>query len=72
MIIIDIIGYIGMGLVILSFLFKDIRYIRITNICGSILSAIYGFLTVTYPTMILNLILIIVNVIMLIRRKNGR
>jgi uncharacterized protein with PQ loop repeat len=63
---IDAIGYAGMALVVISFFFKKIALMRTANIAGSILSLIYGALTQTYPTLILNAALILVNVIMLI------
>ena len=66
MFIIELIGYLGMILVIASFLFKNIKLIRIVNITGAILSSIYGFITKTYPTAFLNLTLIIINITMLI------
>lgn len=67
---VEVIGYIGMIVVVSSFLFKNIKKVRIVNICGAILSATYGFLTWTLPTAILNCVLITVNVIMLIKNEN--
>lgn len=58
---IDILGYLGMGFVVLSFTMKNITWLRIVNIIGAILSAIYGIITKTYPTMCLNLILFLIN-----------
>lgn len=58
---IEIIGYLGMALVLCSFLMKDIKWVRIINICGAILSAIYGILTLTIPTAVLNGCLLIIN-----------
>ena len=62
----ECLGYVGMLFVILSFLFKDIKWLRLFNVIGSILSAIYGFLTRTYPTAILNCILFLVNIVYLV------
>lgn len=58
---IEIIGYLGMALVLCSFLMKDIKWVRIINICGAILSAVYGILTLTIPTAVLNGCLLIIN-----------
>ena len=63
---IEIIGYIGMVLVLCSFLMKKIKWLRIVNCCGAVLSSIYGILTYTWPTAILNISLTIINVIYLI------
>ena len=72
-ILIEIIGYIGMAVVVTSFLFKNIKWVRIVNICGSALSATYAAMfmilnknTQQLPTLILNVALIIINSIMLI------
>lgn len=63
---IEIIGYIGMALVLCSFLMKKVHLIRIVNMCGAILSLIYGILTQTWPTAALNGALLIINGIFLI------
>lgn len=63
----NIIGYIGMIFVASSFLFKNILWVRKVNVIGAILSAYYGFITKTYPTMILNIILICINMCYLIK-----
>lgn len=59
-------GYVGMLFVILSFLSKDITWLRLFNVIGSILSAMYGFRTKTYPTAILNCILFLINIVYLL------
>ena len=62
----DIIGYAGMALLVSSFLMKNMVLLRSLNLLGGVLSAIYGFLTKTYPTAILNIILVTINLIALI------
>lgn len=59
-----------MLIIVVSFLFKDIKLIRGFNACGSLLSMMYGFITITYPTAILNLILLFINAIMFIKLIN--
>ena len=74
----DIVGYVGMGFVLISFLLKDIKWVRRINIIGALISAIYGFATKTYPTLILNAALTIINLFYLQRgayvswRKNKK
>lgn len=63
---IEVIGYVGMALILVSFLFKKIEVIRVINAFGSIFSLTYGFLTRTWPTAILNISLLIVNCVYLI------
>lgn len=60
--IIDIIGYLGSGFVLFSFLLKDIKKIRIINIIGALFFVIFGFCTNTLPTAFMNLALIFVHV----------
>ena len=63
----EIIGYAGMAFVIVSFLFRDIRLLRIFNLVGAVLSGTYGVLTKTWPTAILNIILAVINIAFPIR-----
>jgi len=63
---IDILGYVGMAFIIISFLFKNSLILRSVNTIGSALSATYGFLIAAYPTGALNSILTIINVVFLI------
>lgn len=72
---IETLGYVGMIFVILSFSMKEIIWLRMLNTIGAIISCIYGFLTKTYPTALLNLILALINsfylIKYLIKDKNG-
>lgn len=63
---IEIIGYIGMALILCSFLFKKITIIRTVNAIGSIFSLTYGILTKTWPTAILNISLLTINSVYMI------
>lgn len=70
----QILGYLGMVLIVAAFFFKNIKTIRIVNLFGSAFCTIFattmliisknvsGFL----PTVLLNSSLVIVNTIMLI------
>ena len=60
-ILIDAIGYIASATVLVSFLFKNIKIVRIVNIVGALFFVIYGLLLPTYPTMVMNLVLIFVH-----------
>ena len=65
----EIIGIAGTLFVLLSFLMKDLKKVRIINIIGAILFVIYGILINAYSTWILNGVLIIIHIIFLVRRK---
>ncbi len=63
---VEIIGYVGMAIILCSSLMTTVKWIRIVNICGSILCATYGILTVTIPTVALNVGLMLINISFLI------
>lgn len=59
---IEYIGYIASFLVVISFLFKDIFYLRLINIVGSLFFIAYGILLSTsWPIIITNTFLICIN-----------
>ena len=66
-IIFEIIGYLGMGFVLVSFLLSDMKKLRIVNMVGGVLSLIYGICTSTLPTALLNASLVTINGIHLMR-----
>ncbi len=72
MIYLEIFGYIGTALVLLSMMMTKLSLLRIFNVCGSVISAIYAYLSGAMPVVALNLGLILINGLQLImesRRK---
>ena len=65
----EIIGLLGTLFVLLSFLMKDLKNVRIINIIGAVLFVVYGVLINAYSTWILNGVLIIIHIIFLVKRK---
>lgn len=65
----EIVGIIGTLFVLLSFLMKDLKKVRIINIIGAVLFVVYGVLINAYSTWILNGVLIIIHIIFLTKRK---
>ena len=65
----DIIGYIGSLLILISFLFKDVRLIRIVNIVGAIFFIVYGVVIKTWPTVFVNIALIIIHIFYLVKMR---
>ena len=59
----EILGIIASTLVLISFLFKKERSIRLVNILGAITFVIYGFLISSFSVILLNSMLIIVHII---------
>lgn len=65
----ELIGIIGTLFVLLSFLMKDLKKVRIINIIGATLFVIYGLLIGALSTWLLNGVLIIVHIVYLIKEK---
>jgi hypothetical protein len=68
---IDIIGYVGTILILVSFSMKDIRKLRLINIVSCLIFVIYGFLISSKPTIILNISVIILNLYFLIKKDKN-
>lgn len=63
----EAIGIVGTIFVLISFLMKDIKMVRVINIIGAALFVVYGALIGALSTWLLNGILIIVHIIYLIK-----
>lgn len=63
----EIFGYIGTGLVLISFIMKDIKWLRAVNMSGGLISLIYAICTNAMPVVVLNASLIVINGIQLAR-----
>lgn len=66
----EIFGYIGTLLVILSMAMRSVKKLRIFNICGSFISMIYAAECNTWPIVIMNATLIVINFYHLMRSKH--
>lgn len=60
--IIELVGYLGSLLVIISMLMASVVKLRIINTCGNIISIIYAVIIATYPVAIMNLALLVINI----------
>lgn len=67
----DIIGYAGSLLVVISMLMTSVMKLRIINTAGSVLAVIYALAIHAYPTLVMNLALIIINVINMRKLNNN-
>lgn len=68
--VIEAIGYIGSALVLVSFLMTSVAKLRIVNSVGSIIFTIYALIIHSYPTAIMNLCLVLINVYYLVKLNN--
>ena len=68
----EILGYIGTALVIVSMMMTSVLKLRIFNLCGSVIGLIYAILCHTWPVALLNFALTIINIIQILRQKRHR
>lgn len=68
----EIFGYIGTALVILSMTMTSLKSLRIFNICGSVISAIYSVIVNAWPIAIMNAALVFINIFQLWRRARSK
>ncbi len=64
---IQVIGYVGSAIILVSFLMVSVAKLRIINSIGCFVSIVYGLLTHTYPTAIMNMSLLVINIFQLVR-----
>lgn len=60
-ILLEIFGYIGTAFVILSMMMSSVTKLRLLNITGSVISAIYSVISSAWPIAVMNIVLIIIN-----------
>ena len=63
----EVIGIAGTLFVLLSFLMKDLKKVRIINIVGAVLFVVYGLLIGALSTWLLNGILVIIHIVYLLK-----
>ncbi len=67
--VVEVLGMIGSVFIILAFMFKDVRIIRILDSIGASLFIVYGILIHSWSNIFLNVILILIQVYRLIELK---
>ena len=66
-VIIEAIGYLSSFLVLISFLMVSVFKLRVVNSIGSIIFTIYAFIIHSYPTAIMNMCLVLINIYYLVK-----
>ncbi len=67
----DWIGYLASLVVFISFLYKDVKKIRLINMAGAFLFVIYGIMLKTaYPVILFNAGLILLHIYHLVFKKS--
>jgi hypothetical protein len=64
----DILGYVAMGLSILSFTLQKQRFIRTVNLIACLTWIVYGYMINNNPTIIVNILVCLVHVYWFIKR----
>lgn len=59
---VEIFGYIGTALVIISMTMTSMFKFRIINVCGGVISAIYSSYYGAWATVIMNICLVVINI----------
>ena len=68
----EIFGYMGTALILCSMLMTNINKLRILNMAGSVISIIYAALMNTWPVVLLNTGMFLINAIQLIRNAKSK
>ena len=63
----ELFGYLGTTLVIVSMMMTSLTKLRILNISGSVISTIYSIIIHAYPIVLMNCCLILINLFHLIK-----
>lgn len=66
---IELFGYLGSFLVVVSMLMSSITRLRIINMIGSVISATYALVIGAFPMVLMNMSLIMINAYNLIKLK---
>lgn len=69
---VEILGIFSMLFIVIAFTRKNILHIRLLDMIGAAGFVVYGALTKTWSTVILNTVLIIVHTIYLIKLKTNK
>lgn len=68
----ELFGYLGTALVLLSMMMTSVTKLRIVNMCGSVVSGLYAFFCGTWPVVYLNVGMIMINAVQLFRQAKVR
>ena len=70
-VIIEAVGYLGSALVLVSFLMASVVKLQVVNSIGSIIFATYALIIHSYPTAVMNICLVLINLYYLWKLRNS-
>lgn len=68
-ILLEIFGYIGSFLVVISMMMRSLTKLRILNMCGSVISTTYSIIVGTWPIVAMNTAIFSINLYHIITEK---
>ncbi len=68
----EIFGYLGSALVLLSMMMNSMEKLRILNLSGSVISMLYAALSHAWPVVLLNVGMIVIHVVQLVKNRKLR
>ena len=68
----ELFGYLGSFLVVISMLMSSVIKLRVINITGSIISGTYALIIGSFPLALMNICLIIINVYNILKLKKEK
>ena len=66
------IGYFASFFVAISFMFRDIKKLRITNMIGGIAFVVYGYLIDSWPVILTNFFIVLMHIYHLFRDRKAK
>lgn len=69
---IELLGYLGTFFVVISFMVKDIFYLRVLNVIGAVLITIYAIIIKAWPVALLDGFIVLINLYHLIKLKKEK
>ncbi len=69
---IELFGYLGSVLVVVSMLMTSITRLRLVNTVGNVISLIYALIIASYPLALMNVCLILINLYYLIKLNKAQ
>ena len=68
----EIFGYVGSILVVVSMMMTSLKYLRILNISGSVISTTYSIIVGAWPIVVMNISIMAINFYHLFRKAKAR
>lgn len=65
----ELFGYLGSGLVLLSMMMNSMKKLRILNLSGSVISMLYAIFAQAWPVVLLNVGMIVIHVVHLVKDR---